>query len=230
MPFPRNCPQCGIAFQAKEQRTRFCSFECSSAWRVGRPKRQPRSTSPMPHLLCRRCGADWDYDGPTNVTKCPYCGATKDARDRRQYTATRARAVRTKDSLREWCADATNRHKRGKKKRLLIKRRVFFNIAGSIYPRCVRCGCNDMRLLEVNHKDGGGRQEFKRKGQGFYLDVANGRRPTDDLEILCRPCNAIHYLESRFGPLPIRVIWSADDDGCRVGSNLWRPTVGGYTI
>jgi hypothetical protein len=32
-------------------------------------------------------------------------------------------------------------------------------------------------------------------------------RDTADLELLCRPCNAIHYLESKYGPLPLRVVW-----------------------
>lgn len=45
----------------------------------------------------------------------------------------------------------------------------------------------------------------------FYREIAKLRRAVDDLELLCRPCNAIHYLELKHGPLPFRVVWSAPD-------------------
>ena len=73
---------------------------------------------------------------------------------------------------------------------------------------CVRCGCNDIRLLEVNHKNGGGSQEKKNsKYSNAVLSVIYGNRKTDDLELLCRPCNHIHYLELKYGKLPMEVKW-----------------------
>ncbi len=95
------------------------------------------------------------------------------------------------------------------------RRRVRFleKIAGGA-PKCVRCGCTDLRFLECNHKAGGGtkdRQVYydknKRYGDSmaFVFDVLAGRRAVDDLEVLCRPCNAIHYLESKYGPVPLVV-------------------------
>lgn len=41
----------------------------------------------------------------------------------------------------------------------------------------------------------------------FYRDIIALRRPVDDLEILCRVCNAKHYLEMKYGKLPIVVMW-----------------------
>jgi hypothetical protein len=35
-----------------------------------------------------------------------------------------------------------------------------------------------------------------------------GKRTTEDLELLCRPCNALHWLEMKYGPLPMRVVWT----------------------
>jgi len=74
---------------------------------------------------------------------------------------------------------------------------------------CVRCGCNDIRLLEVNHKNGGGVKEMKKSKYGNVgLEVIYGNRKTDDLELLCRPCNSIHYLELKYGKLPMEVSWN----------------------
>jgi len=72
-------------------------------------------------------------------------------------------------------------------------------------------GCDRSELLEINHKEGGGGKELRGTGHKFYREIAKLRRAVDDLELLCRPCNAIHYLELKYGPLPFRVVWSAPD-------------------
>jgi hypothetical protein len=41
--------------------------------------------------------------------------------------------------------------------------------------------------------------------------IAKMDRDVDDLELLCRPCNAVHYLEMRHGPLPFRIVWEGGD-------------------
>ena len=159
-------------------------------------------------LLCRKCGASWTYTGISVATTCPYCGASKDARDRTGIGATYKNAAKRKESMIEWNS-LENQRARGAKYRVLVRKRVFFRISGSITPQCVRCGCDDTRLLEINHKNGGGGKEMQKgkKSFRFYLDIANGIRTTDDLELLCRPCNAIHALELRFGQLPMKVVW-----------------------
>jgi hypothetical protein len=81
-------------------------------------------------------------------------------------------------------------------------------------PRCARCGCDDLRFLEANHKNGGGGDEryIKAPGgarlpRGYDMQnaILNGTRRVDDLEVLCRPCNAIHWLELKHGPVPLAV-------------------------
>ncbi len=71
---------------------------------------------------------------------------------------------------------------------------------------CVYCGCNEAKALELNHKKGGGRAEHRlRKEEGkktpisraICNDVLAGRR--DDIELTCRPCNALHYLINGMG-------------------------------
>lgn len=74
--------------------------------------------------------------------------------------------------------------------------------------KCVNCGCNDIRLLEINHKNGGGSVERKRTGcLNLYEQIRRGERGIKDLELLCRVCNAQHYLESKFGRLPFKIKW-----------------------
>ena len=75
---------------------------------------------------------------------------------------------------------------------------------------CIRCGCDDLRFIEINHKNGDGRNERNRLGTAFHSDIVFGRRKIDDLELLCKPCNHIHYLELKYGEqIPLKVIWKA---------------------
>mgnify|MGYP001563907046 CR=1 FL=1 len=65
---------------------------------------------------------------------------------------------------------------------------------------CKRCGCADLRVLEINHKNLNGRRELKLIGSGmtFYRKIITGIRKTDDLELLCKVCNNAHYCEKRY--------------------------------
>ena len=69
-------------------------------------------------------------------------------------------------------------------------------------PFCVRCGCKDLRLLETNHKNGNGTKDincYTGRGSGFNRAIIKGIRKVDDLEVLCKVCNAWHYVEQKFG-------------------------------
>ena len=63
--------------------------------------------------------------------------------------------------------------------------------------KCVRCGCTDIRFLEVNHKNGGGGKESRCRNQTTKSILSHNRR-IDDLDLLCRPCNHIHFLELKY--------------------------------
>lgn len=100
-------------------------------------------------------------------------------------------------------------HKYNRKYGERLKAKVFSLICGG-NPCCSRCGCSDIRFLEVNHKNGGGSKERRKavlRGTTLYWDIFKGKRKTDDLEILCSPCNAVHYLELKYGKLPYKVIY-----------------------
>lgn len=84
-------------------------------------------------------------------------------------------------------------------------------ISGLESPVCASCGCDDFRLLEINHKNGGGRKEVGRNSKNFYRAIRDGKRKTSDLNVLCRVCNIKHGLELRFGRLPFKVVWRMPD-------------------
>ena len=103
---------------------------------------------------------------------------------------------------------------RARQVRLKRKLKAFSLIQKNII--CVRCGCTDLRFLEINHKNGGGKKESKTRaisGAPIIQEIVNGTRKTDDLEILCRPCNHIHYLEMKYKQnIPLRVVFKDDEN------------------
>lgn len=74
---------------------------------------------------------------------------------------------------------------------------AFQIVSGEAVPRCRNCGCADLRILEMEHKNGHG---LKVDGNAVILrrNIIAGRRKTDDLEILCKVCNAKAYVERVF--------------------------------
>lgn len=65
---------------------------------------------------------------------------------------------------------------------------------------CVRCGCTERNILQINHKNfGGGKENRAFGGSKLYTYIRVGKREIDDLELLCRVCNNAHYAESISG-------------------------------
>jgi hypothetical protein len=66
--------------------------------------------------------------------------------------------------------------------------------------KCINCGCDLVEILEINHKNGGGNKEMDLKYFGntinFLKDIISGNRKTDDLEIRCKVCNTLHYVDT----------------------------------
>lgn len=146
-------------------------------------------------VFCRGCLWSWKPSSGRQNECCPKCGKKREVRLRKYKpnvaSLKKATGLKANRST-EW--DRTNRTRA----KLIVGR-------GSLV--CVRCGCDDDRLLEINHKNGGGGIELRELRNKFYRNIAWFRRCVDDLELLCRPCNAIHALELRFGPLPMRLVW-----------------------
>ena len=61
--------------------------------------------------------------------------------------------------------------------------------------RCFNCGCNDFSILEINNINGGGRKELKTKqNRQLYRDIMNDKVNLNEYNVLCRICNALHYV------------------------------------
>ena len=74
--------------------------------------------------------------------------------------------------------------------------------------KCVNCGCDIVEILEINHKDGGGRQEIIGKSNKEYLrDIIYDKVDTSKYDVRCRVCNALHYVEELKGIKGHKVIW-----------------------
>ena len=77
---------------------------------------------------------------------------------------------------------------------------------------CEWCGCDDYRVLELDHRNGGGQQEFKHglDRRRVIRDLLNGTRPLTDFRVLCAPCNRLEYVLRRFPELQARlkVVWT----------------------
>jgi hypothetical protein len=82
----------------------------------------------------------------------------------------------------------------------LMRRKALEMIQGSTDLKCIKCGCKEYNLLEINHINGGGRQEFiSLKGENLYALILRGKRKTEDLDLRCKLCNNLYFIEKKFG-------------------------------
>lgn len=146
---------------------------------------------------CRGCQWVWRPSTGRINEPCPKCGKNKDVRHR-------PGVPRNLPGLQAWREKNPNYSTEGTRR----YRRSALLLVGGGEIRCVRCSCDREELIEINHKCGGGAKELRGRSPQFYRDIASLRRRTDDLELLCKPCNAVHALELLHGPLPFRVVWS----------------------
>ncbi len=60
--------------------------------------------------------------------------------------------------------------------------------------KCAHCGETDPRLLDINHKKGGGNKEGL-FGVDMYVAIVNGKRSVEDLELRCCNGNRLYEYE-----------------------------------
>ncbi len=65
--------------------------------------------------------------------------------------------------------------------------------------RCANCVCDEVSLLEVNHTNGGRAVAKSRRNRQLYRDIARGGVELSDYNVLCRVCNALHYIQFILG-------------------------------
>lgn len=88
-------------------------------------------------------------------------------------------------------------------KQILARKRAYRNrklkaILKVGEARCVRCGCDEIDFLEFNHINGGGCKEHRDSKNSPMMDrILTNKRDVTDLEIVCRVCNALDFLERK---------------------------------
>lgn len=76
-------------------------------------------------------------------------------------------------------------------------------------PKCANCGCDEKSILEINHINGGGNKELRDRDKTMlYRDIIKGRRDLSEFNILCRPCNMLHYVANILGIKGHKIIWN----------------------
>ena len=79
----------------------------------------------------------------------------------------------------------------------LVRERAMERLGGK---QCANCGCNEFSILEINHINGGGRKALKiKQNRQLYRDIMNDKVDLSEYNILCRICNALHYVEEILG-------------------------------
>jgi len=157
------------------------------------------------------------YQKFQNEKFCPSCRKVKPINEFGLFYLTRTK----KRSRRSNCKVCQNicsmlQHKKHPRKHMTIqnkkhdlKRKIKAFALIQDKNECVRCGCTDFRFLEINHKNGSKNEHMLWKsGTGLTRSIVKGWRKTDDLELLCRPCNHIHFLEMKYNEkIPMKVVW-----------------------
>ena len=82
-------------------------------------------------------------------------------------------------------------------------------IVGEGELKCCRCGCDELQLLEINHIDGYDKQEKARSGLNLWRVIVRGNRKVNDLNILCKACNILHYIKLNFGLDQYEIKWNS---------------------
>ena len=97
---------------------------------------------------------------------------------------------------------------KSRKSQYETRRAKAFEMLGG--AKCVYCGCDVLSFLEINHKNGDGCQEWKKMGAGIVDRILNGTRTVDGLEVACRVCNNLHYLQLKDPQAAsgFKVIWT----------------------
>jgi hypothetical protein len=105
--------------------------------------------------------------------------------------------VRSAMWVKNWRDNNPEKQKLARKRAYNNRKLKAFKMIGE--PKCANCGCDELDFLEFNHIDGGGCKEWR--DSITYSSMADklltGKRKPEGLEILCRVCNALDFLNRK---------------------------------
>jgi len=157
--------------------------------------RTDRRKEALTKNLCGRC-----YRKPRlpNLTTCYECHRKQNIKSLERYFLAISKGL---------CPKCKKEKTIGKKhcEVCLKKQKVFrlkykmivYNKYANGDMRCVKCGIDDIRVLDVDHIHGGGTEQRKTAGRGnqFYHYLIKAGLP-DGYQLLCRNCNWLAHLEN----------------------------------
>lgn len=109
--------------------------------------------------------------------------------------------------VKKWRDKNPEKQKLARKRAYNNRKLKAINLVGDAY--CNKCGCNELDFLEFNHIGGGGCKDWRDNDGAAMMDRVLNGRPVDDLEILCRVCNALDHLErkNKEQSLRFKILW-----------------------
>jgi hypothetical protein len=86
-----------------------------------------------------------------------------------------------------------------------VRERAMQKLGGSL---CATCGCNEVAILEINHIHSGGRKQLRTtQNRQLYRAIINDKVELTEYNVLCRVCNALHYVQDILGVSGHTVFW-----------------------
>lgn len=116
------------------------------------------------------------------------------------------------EKAREWRENYPSYYNEKIKKWWRVQRANLIALLGG---KCANCGCEDSRILQLNHIGGEGGKDRQRYSNELrlYAAILSGKRSREDFNILCSNCNAIYEYEmgrrkvgTRYYKLRVQVI------------------------
>jgi len=110
--------------------------------------------------------------------------------------------------VKRWRDKNPDKQKLARKKAYNNRKLKALKIVGE--PKCEICGCDELDFLEFNHINGNGCKDWKNNKGVPMMDRVIAGRNTNDLNILCRICNAKDFLERKNNKQSKRfkIIWT----------------------
>ena len=95
-----------------------------------------------------------------------------------------------RSGLTSWCKTCANESMKRSKRRLRIR------VLEHLGDKCVKCGFDDERALQIDHIHGGGRRELQRLGGTYRVyKLVLKSDPGVKYQLLCANCNWIKRFE-----------------------------------
>ena len=139
------------------------------------------------------------------------------AENHRRYRATLNGKQKHRDHMREYMIawrerrkqspdyDPDEERRKWREQHQRVRERAMERLGGKT---CSNCGCDNFSVLEINHIHGGGRQALKTtQNRQLYRAIMNDKVDLNEYNVLCRVCNALHYVQDVLGVVGHQVLW-----------------------